>query len=94
MGFSLVVYPLAGLYSATRALLDAYGMLATEGTTRGDLSRLAHFNGAWRSGFSATNQLVQDACVEGIYSSNVITVEVWNRFYKRLATLLATSENN
>ncbi|EFJ40546.1 hypothetical protein VOLCADRAFT_84447 [Volvox carteri f. nagariensis] len=44
MGFHLVVYPLAGLYAATRALLDVYGTLAAKGTTRDNLEGLAHFN--------------------------------------------------
>lgn len=30
MGFHIVVYPLSGLYSATRALLNVYGTLATK----------------------------------------------------------------
>ncbi|GLC37057.1 hypothetical protein PLESTM_000536000 [Pleodorina starrii] len=44
MGFHLVVYPLAGLYAATRALLNVYGTLAEKGTTRDDLAGLAHFD--------------------------------------------------
>ncbi|GFR40614.1 hypothetical protein Agub_g1195 [Astrephomene gubernaculifera] len=44
MGFHLVVYPLAGLYAATRALLNVYGTLAEKGTTRDDLAALAHFS--------------------------------------------------
>ncbi|KAF5834096.1 Pyruvate/Phosphoenolpyruvate kinase-like domain-containing protein [Dunaliella salina] len=44
MGYSLVLYPLAGLYSATRALMNVYGTLGTKGTTRDDMQSLAHFS--------------------------------------------------
>ena len=35
MGFDIVVYPLSGLFAATRAMQDAYEGLAAEGTTAG-----------------------------------------------------------
>jgi hypothetical protein len=38
-----VVCPLSGLYAATRSLLDVYGTLKTQGTTRDGMSQLAHF---------------------------------------------------
>ncbi|KAG2436795.1 hypothetical protein HXX76_006319 [Chlamydomonas incerta] len=44
LGFHMAVYPLSGLYAATRALLDAYGTLGAKGTTRDDMSGLAHFD--------------------------------------------------
>ncbi len=48
MGFHLVVHPLSGLYAATRSLLNVYGTLLSEGTTRGKMDDLAHFEvGGW-----------------------------------------------
>jgi len=44
MGFNIVVYPLSGLYAATRALANVYGTLASKGTTRDSMDSLAHFN--------------------------------------------------
>ncbi|GIL74975.1 hypothetical protein Vretifemale_4819 [Volvox reticuliferus] len=44
MGFHLVVYPLAALYAATRALINAYETLAVKGTSRDDMSGLTHFD--------------------------------------------------
>jgi methylisocitrate lyase len=35
IGFDIVVYPLSGLFAATRALQEAYGALAAEGTAEG-----------------------------------------------------------
>ncbi|KXZ45184.1 hypothetical protein GPECTOR_57g474 [Gonium pectorale] len=43
MGFHLVVHPLSGLYAATRALLNVYGTLASQGSTREAMEGLAHF---------------------------------------------------
>lgn len=44
LGFRFVVSPLSGLLSATRALIDAYTTLRTEGTMRGHLGELTSFD--------------------------------------------------
>jgi methylisocitrate lyase len=44
LGFRLVVSPLSGLFSAVRALEDAYGALAAEGSLRGRLDGLVGFD--------------------------------------------------
>lgn len=43
MGFHIALYPLSGLYAATRAMLNVYGSLANKGSTRDDMEGLAHF---------------------------------------------------
>ena len=43
LGFHLVLYPLAGLFSAARAIEEAYEMLRQTGTTRGHEDRLTTF---------------------------------------------------
>jgi 2-methylisocitrate lyase-like PEP mutase family enzyme len=43
LGFDLIVSPLSGLFSATRALERAYGRLAEEGTLRDHLDDLVDF---------------------------------------------------
>lgn len=43
MGFNIIIHPVSGLYAATRALLNTYDMLASKGTTRGDLDKLVDF---------------------------------------------------
>ena len=35
MGFKIVVYPLSGLFSATKAMMNCYGQLFENGTTAG-----------------------------------------------------------
>ena len=44
LGFQLIVHPLTGLYGATRAMLDLFGALKNEGTTREHLPKLATFS--------------------------------------------------
>jgi 2-methylisocitrate lyase-like PEP mutase family enzyme len=44
LGFDLVVSPLSGLFSATRALEQAYGRLAADGTLRDHLDDLVDFD--------------------------------------------------
>jgi 2,3-dimethylmalate lyase len=44
LGFDLIVSPLSGLFSAAKALTDAYGTLAEKGTLRDDTSRLVSFD--------------------------------------------------
>ena len=43
LGFDLIVSPLSGLLSATKALRDTLGLLHEKGTLRGDLDRLVDF---------------------------------------------------
>ncbi|MBW2529097.1 MAG: isocitrate lyase/phosphoenolpyruvate mutase family protein [Deltaproteobacteria bacterium] len=44
MGFHLVLYPVAPIYAAARALIDVYRTLADHGSTRGRVDRLATFS--------------------------------------------------
>jgi 2,3-dimethylmalate lyase len=44
LGFDLIVSPLSGLFSAAKALTEAYGTLAEKGTLRDDTSRLVSFD--------------------------------------------------
>ncbi len=44
LGFHLVLYPLAGLYGAARAMQEIYGKLKNEGTTAGYADRLLTFS--------------------------------------------------
>lgn len=43
MGFHIVIHPLSGLYAATKALINTYGILAEKGTTKDDLNSLIDF---------------------------------------------------
>lgn len=43
MGFNIIIHPVSGLYAATRALTNVYGLLAKKGTTRDDLDTLVDF---------------------------------------------------
>ena len=43
LGFDLIVSPLSGLLSATKALRDTFALLREKGTLRGDLDRLVDF---------------------------------------------------
>ena len=43
LGFQLILYPLAGLYAAAKALQCIYGTLRADGTTLGDEQRLIAF---------------------------------------------------
>ena len=44
LGFDLVVSPLSGLFSATKALRDTLALLRAKGTLRDDLDRLVEFD--------------------------------------------------
>ena len=44
LGFDLIVSPLSGLFSATKALRDTLALLRTKGTLRDDLDRLVEFD--------------------------------------------------
>lgn len=43
LGFHIVLYPLTGLYAATKALIDVYTSLATDGTTREQLDKMVSY---------------------------------------------------
>jgi 2-methylisocitrate lyase-like PEP mutase family enzyme len=43
MGFHLVLHPVAPIYAAAKALIDVYGQLRREGSTRGSFDRLVPF---------------------------------------------------
>lgn len=43
IGFHIVIHPLSGLYAATKALIDVYGTLAKQGTTRDNLDQLVNY---------------------------------------------------
>ena len=43
MGFALILYPLAGLFAAARALADVYQKLHRDQTTQGAYDRLMTF---------------------------------------------------
>ncbi len=44
LGFDLIVSPLSGLFSATKAMRDAFATLRAKGTMRGDLDGLVDFD--------------------------------------------------
>ncbi len=43
LGFDLIVSPLSGLFSATKALRDSFAVLREKGTMRDDLDRIVDF---------------------------------------------------
>lgn len=45
MGFNVVIYPLSGLYAATRALVEVYSGLAATGSSEGSWERMV----SWRA---------------------------------------------
>ena len=44
LGFDLIVSPLSGLFSATKAIRDSFAILRAKGTMRGDLDGLVDFD--------------------------------------------------
>jgi methylisocitrate lyase len=63
LGYDLIVTPLTGLFAATRALQEAFALLAREGTLRAHRDRLVDF-----AAFGAVTELAAHRALESRYA--------------------------